>query len=128
MATRSLIAFDNHDTVTFIYCHWDGYLSGVGKVLLENYTLDVDKVEELMDGGDISDIGLDPSKCRKTHDTRACRDTHGSVAREFKTMAELIEYFKISWCDYLYVFNGRGWEYMTRDMDSSVLMVPSDVG
>jgi len=119
MATRSLIAFDNHDTVTSIYCHFDGYLSGVGKVLLENYTLDVDKVEELMDGGDISVIGLEPSKCSKTHDTPAL---------EFKTMAELIEYFKGSWCDYLYVFNGRGWEYMTRDMDLSVLMVPSDVG
>jgi len=34
MATRSRIAIENQDgTVTSIYCHFDGYLSGVGKLL-----------------------------------------------------------------------------------------------
>ena len=35
MATRSLIAVQNADgTFLSIYCHWDGYPSGVGKDLL----------------------------------------------------------------------------------------------
>lgn len=31
MGTRSMIAFDNGDEVYAIYCHWDGYVEGVGQ-------------------------------------------------------------------------------------------------
>jgi len=40
---------------------------------------------------------------------------------------ELIDHFKTSDAEFLYLFNGRGWEYMTRDMRGLILMVPSDV-
>jgi len=57
MATRSTIALEYADgTVHQIYCHWDGYLEGVGKTLLEHY-MDPFKVRELMDLGDISSLG-----------------------------------------------------------------------
>jgi len=57
MATRSTIALEYADgSVDCIYCHWDGYLEGVGSVLLDHYT-DPYKVRELMDLGDISHIG-----------------------------------------------------------------------
>ena len=57
MATRSTIALEYADgTVHQIYCHWDGYLEGVGKTLLEHY-MDPFKVRELMDLGDISNLG-----------------------------------------------------------------------
>lgn len=54
MATRSTIALEYKDgTVKQIYCHFDGYFGGVGKVLSEHYT-DYDKVVQLMELGDIS--------------------------------------------------------------------------
>jgi hypothetical protein len=54
MATRSRIGILRKDgTVTSIYCHWDGYASHNGKVLLESYT-DQDKIEDLLFLGDIS--------------------------------------------------------------------------
>ena len=54
MATRSRIAIENQDgTVTSIYCHFDGYLSGVGKILKEYYTTQT-KVEALINLGFIS--------------------------------------------------------------------------
>jgi hypothetical protein len=57
MATRSTIALEYADgTVDCIYSHWDGYLEGVGSVLLDHYQ-DPFKVRELMDLGDISHIG-----------------------------------------------------------------------
>jgi hypothetical protein len=57
MATRSTIALEYADgTVDQVYCHWDGYLEGVGKTLLEHY-MDPFKVRELMDLGDISSLG-----------------------------------------------------------------------
>jgi hypothetical protein len=39
MSTRSRIAIENQNgSVTSIYCHFDGYISGVGKTLKECYT------------------------------------------------------------------------------------------
>jgi len=57
MATRSTIAIRNADnTVTAIYCHWDGYLSHNGKILFENYNTE-EKVRELIALGDLSVLG-----------------------------------------------------------------------
>lgn len=54
MATRSTIAVVNPDnTVTQIYCHWDGYLSHNGRILKESYTT-LNAVKELISHGDLS--------------------------------------------------------------------------
>ena len=37
MSTRSRIGYMIDDTVTWIYCHFDGYPSHVGKVLQTDY-------------------------------------------------------------------------------------------
>ena len=56
MATRSRIAIENQDgTVLSIYCHWDGYPSHHGPILLENYTTQ-EKVESLIALGSISSL------------------------------------------------------------------------
>lgn len=57
MGTRSTIAIRNTDgTFEAIYCHWDGYLSHNGRILVENYTTE-EKVRELIQLGDISSLG-----------------------------------------------------------------------
>ena len=58
MGTRSNIAIEDKETkvLTVVYCHWDGYLEGVGAELLEQYD-SLDKVEELIKGGDMSSLG-----------------------------------------------------------------------
>lgn len=57
MATRSTIALEFADgTVQQIYCHWDGYLSGVGAELQGDY-MDPFKLRDLIDAGDTSVIG-----------------------------------------------------------------------
>jgi hypothetical protein len=58
MATRSRIAIETTGVagtkvIKSIYCHFDGYPSGVGKTLMENYQ-DREKVEALISLGDIS--------------------------------------------------------------------------
>lgn len=59
MATRSTIALEYADgTVGQVYCHWDGYLSNNGKILLNNYT-DPFKVRELIDLGYVSSLGAE---------------------------------------------------------------------
>ena len=56
MATRSRIGLVRPDgKVVSIYCHWDGYPSNNGLILLEHYT-DAAKVESLISLGDISSL------------------------------------------------------------------------
>lgn len=57
MATRSFIGKLNHDgSITGVYCHWDGHPEGVGETLAKHYT-NVQKVDQLLDLGDISSLG-----------------------------------------------------------------------
>lgn len=66
MATRSRIAIENQDgTVTSIYCHFDGYLSEVGKTLFENYNRE--KLEKLIELGSISSLDPTPETTEAYH-------------------------------------------------------------
>lgn len=57
MATRSTIAIQNENgTIKAVYCHWDGYLSHNGKILLESYNTEA-RVRELLSYGSISSLG-----------------------------------------------------------------------
>ncbi len=56
MGTRSLIGLEQPGgSVAFVYCHWDGYLSHNGKILLRSYS-DRQKVDELLSNGGISGL------------------------------------------------------------------------
>ena len=57
MATRSTIARHMpNGTVEQVYCHWDGYLTGNGRILLKHYS-DPVKLQQLLDLGDLSVLG-----------------------------------------------------------------------
>lgn len=55
MGTRSRIAIKTESEIKSIYCHWDGYLSNNGKILLENYNTP-EKVSNLINLGYISSL------------------------------------------------------------------------
>lgn len=60
MSTRSRIGAMNPDgTITSVYCHNDGYVSGVGEILSEHYGNPVD-VYRLLTLGDLSVLGRTP--------------------------------------------------------------------
>lgn len=58
MSTRSRIGIENQETgkVWSVYCHYDGYLEGVGQTLIDHYK-DREKVDELIALGDLSALG-----------------------------------------------------------------------
>ena len=63
MATRSTIAVRHADnTVSQIYCHFDGYLEGNGSTL-QNYYTTLESVEQLVAGGDMSSLGVNKDCC-----------------------------------------------------------------
>ena len=62
MSTRSIIASEGTDgSVMAVYCHWDGYPSYNGKILLEKYNTS-EKVAKLLKPGDMSSLD---EKCSK---------------------------------------------------------------
>lgn len=67
MATRSRIGYTDPETgyTHSVYCHWDGYPSNNGKILLEHYN-SLDRVKALVALGDISSLA--PSiECPEGH-------------------------------------------------------------
>lgn len=73
MSTRSNIAILNEDnSITSIYCHFDGYIDGVGKLLYDHYNTR-DKVIKLIENGDIT--YLDEScECPDGHSFKTPKD------------------------------------------------------
>ena len=57
MATRSRIGLVNQDgSIDSIYCHFDGYISGNGRILDQHYN-SLEKIQELIALGDLSSLG-----------------------------------------------------------------------
>jgi hypothetical protein len=118
MATRSMIAFDNGDEIYAIYCHFDGYPDGVGRVLNESYT-DIEKVEQLMDLGDLSMLGKEIGENQHFgHNTDWClaygrdRGEKNCEALTYVSLQHLKNEFYKSDCEYLYIFDGKEWTYI----------------
>jgi hypothetical protein len=65
MSTNAVIGMQHHDgSVKSIYLHWDGYPSHAGAVLIEHY-LDANKVDMLINLGDISFLGPEVTEAPK---------------------------------------------------------------
>jgi len=108
MATRSFIARYNPDTedYTSIYCHWDGYPTGVGLTLRDHYNID-EKVSFLMAQGDIS--SLRESVVETAEEAYQLRGDTDVDARTFKSMHEMEEYYRSMWCEYGYMWHDGQW-------------------
>jgi len=103
MATRSRIAIENENgTVTSIYCHFDGYLSGVGKKLFEHY--DREKTEKLMELGDISALDESTESTIAYHRDRN-EDLH---FKTFPNVEDLFDYGFESGIEYIYCLTNNG--------------------
>jgi len=131
MATRSAIGFVEHDgSVHAIYCHWDGYLEGVGDTLLKHYN-DTYKVLDLLELGDISslreELGVKhPFSCHMTNlSPQAYEDAYGKMttaygrdrgencpAKDFPDAKAFRSHY--SDCDFFYLYDGNEWTYAER--------------
>lgn len=112
MSTRSRIAFEHDGKFESIYCHHDGYLSWVGKILQENYT-EPSKVQALMELGDISSLGKlilpqdEEIKVNK-YDGSYCRPYslrgEDCPSQFDDTLKQLYQRTEDCWGEYLYVY------------------------
>jgi hypothetical protein len=87
MATRSRIGIKNVDgSVTAVYCHWDGYLSYVGKLLFEVYNTE-EKIRELLSYGNISSLTDTIGEKHEFH----CSHPYGSA--EYEAHAKITTFY-----------------------------------
>jgi hypothetical protein len=97
MSTRSRIAIENQDgTVISVYCHFDGYVKGVGKILFENYNRE--KTEQLVALGNLSQLN------ESTETTIAYARDRGEDLKKniYIDVEELFEMNSRSGLDYVY--------------------------
>ena len=133
MATRSAIGFLEYDgSVTAVYCHWDGYLEGVGQMLLKHYN-DTYKLLDLLEHGDISslrpeigekhpfsrfDDGMDHDEHEALYGhmtTFYGRDRgENCPAKDFEDAKEFRSHY--SDCEFFYLYDGYDWSYADRKM------------
>lgn len=64
MVTRSYIGIKEGNHISYIYCHWDGYIAHNGAILQKSYQ-DEDKIHDLINLGDLSVLG---SEIGEEHD------------------------------------------------------------
>jgi hypothetical protein len=119
MGTRSRIGMMNEDgSITSVYCHWDGYPSHNGVILLENYQ-DPEKIKMLISLGDLSSLEKklipegnvvhsfeDPADgvCVFYGRDRKENGTSCGVSANMKEFIEIAD-----WCDYCYIFEAGVW-------------------
>ena len=112
MGTRSMIGMVEADnSVSAIYCHWDGYLSHNGKLLDQHYDSDV-KVAELLALGDLSTLGA----TMKEPDTNLLG--HGTAAQRFESIAAFREALGQNGDEFRYLWDGEAWFYISEKQDA----------
>ena len=122
MGTRSTIAIKHGERIKAVYCHWDGYVDGVGATLYEHYQAS-SKANNLVALGNISSLGEEigekhsfdsrpeEGSVEETWTTFYDRD-RGEEGQEFKSFgseAEWMDYYDGSGAEYYYIMDAGVW-------------------
>lgn len=120
MGTSCLIGIaEKGNKVSYISCHWDGYIEYVGRILVEHYQ-DVEKIKKLISLGNLSSLGerVDPigeHSFEKQEDgtcvfygrDRGETEQDPTECYEFEYIGEAYSHY----VDYVYLYNGERWYY-----------------
>jgi hypothetical protein len=120
MGTRSAIGYKTEKGIRAVYCHYDGYVVGAGRILQENYQAAY-KIARLIEQGDMSYMAPEPMPTAGSGHSFETpeegvviyygrdRGETGVETKEFETVAEFVDYFDGCGCEYFYLFNGKEW-------------------
>lgn len=126
MSTQSMIVKEDNGSFHCIYCHFDGYPDCVGEILHNHYQ-DDDKINELINLGDLSCLGAEIGE-KHPFDSHsnpfgttqyACwclaygrdRGEEGTSHRTYNSIKDVISYIGCS--EYIYLWKNNEW-YVTN--------------
>ena len=113
MATRSTIALEFADgTVEQVYCHWDGYLSNNGQILLKHYS-DPFKLQRLIDLGAISSLGPEIGE-KQDFDKRDTQNDNWSLIYARDRGEDLVKHKFKDYADYKANAQSEEYNYILR--------------
>lgn len=121
MATRCHIGLEDTDgSVRYIYCHWDGYPSGTGK-LLQEYWNTYTKVYNMLNKGNMSYLG----ESMLTTDFYCKEGDPNEEDEGFKYCKDVNAYSTTAidcLIDYVYLFmqTAEGWEWFLWEPDKKI--------
>jgi hypothetical protein len=80
MSTHSYFVVEcNDNSFRSVYCHWDGYLSHNGRLLLAHYTTQ-EQAESLVALGDMSSLGETLQDCNPYNDSDSAMGINSCLA------------------------------------------------
>jgi len=113
MATRSTIALEFADgTVQQVYCHWDGYLSNNGQILLRHYS-DPFKLQRLIDLGAISSLGPEIGE-KQDFDKRDTHNDNWTLIYARDRGEDLVKHTYKDYADYKANAQSEEYNYILR--------------
>lgn len=105
MSTHAIIAISDGINIRVSYVHFDGYPSHTGVILNAHYN-SPDKINSLIDLGELSAIGTDTDHCQAYGRDRGEK---GIEPKKFTSLSNLIAYGKSYYAAYIYLFEDNRW-------------------
>ena len=129
MGTRSRIGIQLQDnSVLSVYCHYDGYPEFNGRVLRDNYNT-IDKVKELIDGGDMSSCWSDSIWGDKLPEGKYAPEYYSARGENCPPRydKDMEEFFSMGE-EYSYIFrNGNWFAYDMHEFDAMIAPEPVEI-
>lgn len=120
MGTRSAIGYKTAEgKVRAKYSHYDGYVAGVGRTLVEHYQA-ARKIAQMVELGDQSFLAPEIFPTDDTHSFDSPqegvtvfygrdRGESNVEAQDFDTVQDFVEYYADAGCEYFYLHTAAGW-------------------
>lgn len=113
MGTHAMIGIYNAEdgSVEASYCHYDGYLEGVGRTLINCYNTQYD-AEIVSKGGYMSALEEDYMETRKN-------SVHNEIAVPYESVGQYLKNgFDYYGADYIYLWDGEAWFFASRSQNA----------
>ena len=108
MGTHAMIGFYKDGSVEATYVHYDGYLEGVGRTLVNHYNNAIEAVS-------VSLVGYLSALEPNIHDSIANSVHKNQPTVEFASVEDyMTNGYDHAGADYLYLFDGEAWFYASR--------------
>lgn len=112
MSTRSMIAFQDADGSYYaIYCHFDGYVSHMGKMLTVHFNSE-EKAIDLVNEGELRSLDVD--KDGNVELEHFEEDFEKREIEYYDTIVDMLNAFAMSDREYLYLWDDTAEEWLYR--------------